>query len=396
MGNYSSRTACAKIIFLFALLTGCTSVGTQPDSRVGLSPQPISPVIATVTPGVPEIVTTAIQATPTPTLTPTRTPVPEFVGVRPQTFGVNDYSVMVGDIRFQVADSRRLERAGNSKPNTGQQYLLVEGYVYNYGDPTITLHDIDFDLIFAAGEEIVSRVPDTGLLDAFKNSERPNLVYPDRNIPLYPDYHVSSGMIRPIALIYEVPLDVNQIRIAFLQDQPNLSLLLLESDSPSFIIYKTDLVAQEYISLVLEDDALRGFYTLFEQDVVVDNCFGTTDLARTFEFSQQASARLELGAPVESPVNPLSLDLIETRVRDTILAHHGIPAAQLEPVVYTRSEVVSAAPATKPRWQFVWLQDTIEGIVNLQLGDDLYRLPYTVYGSVSYELRSIPTEGCTG
>lgn len=341
----------------------------------------------------------AEQATtqPEPTATFMRTPVPEFVGARPQSFDMRDHSVIVGDIRFQAATATRVDRIGDQTPAAGQQYLLIDGYIYNYGDAVITLHDIDFDLIYMNGSETVSRLPDTGLLSKLREEARPDLVYPDRNLPLYPDYNVSGRMIRPLSLIYDVPLSIDLIHLAFLQDEPNLSLLLLFDDTAAeYRLYKTGSGVEDSISLDFDDAVVQGSEALSEQDVMVDNCFGTTDLARAFEFASQASARLEFDTQPGEALDPLRLDVLRERVTAAIRERHQITDADLAPTDYTRSEVLTAAPGTKPRWQFVWLQAISSSHVDLRLGDDVFRVPYTVYDEVSYDLRSIPTEGCPG
>lgn len=336
-------------------------------------------------------------AQPEPTATFTRTPVPEFVGARPQSFAAHDYSTMVGDIRFQVATATRLDRIGDQAPAAGQQYLLIDGYIYNYGDPAITLHDIDFDLIYMSGSDTISRLPDTGLLSKFREEAHPDLVYPDRNLPLYPDYNVSGRMIRPVSLIYDVPLTIDLIQLAFLQEEPNLSLLLLfDTAAAEYRIYKIDPGAENAISLTFADAVVQGSEVLSEQNVVVDNCFGTTDLARTFDFDYLASARLEVEAQPGQSLDPLELAILRDRLTSALRERYQITDADLSPTEYTRNEVLSAAPGTKPRWQFVWLQSTRSGYVQLHLGDDVFSLPYTVYDAVSYDLRSIPTEGCSG
>lgn len=375
---------------------GCS--GNTGDGSNRIPPTAAVPVMAL---GANDPAPTAIAEQPTaqpePTATFTPTPVPEFVGARPQSFDTRDHSVIVGDIRFQVATAMRIDRIGDQMPAAGQQYLMIDGYVYNYGDAAVTLHDIDFDLIYASESETVSRLPDTGLLSKLREEARPDLVYPDRNLPLYPDYNVSGRMIRPVSLIYDVPLSIDLIHLAFLQDEPNLNLLLLFDDTAAeYRIYKTDSTQEDSISLDFGDSVVQGNEVLSEQQVVVDNCFGTTDLARAFEFESQASARLEFDTPPGEALDPLQLDVLRETVTAAIRERHQITDADLAPTDYTRSEVLTAAPGTKPRWQFVWLQAISSSHVELRLGDDAFRVPYTIYDEVSYDLRSIPTEGCSG
>lgn len=390
-----------SVIGLVAVTVILNILGCSGNTGDGSNQIPPTAAVTVMALGANDPVPTEIAEQPTPppapTATFTRTPVPEFVGARPQSFDVRDYSVIVGDIRFQVATAMRIDRIGDQVPAAGQQYLLIDGYVYNYGDAAVTLHDIDFDLIYASGSETISRLPDTGLLSKLREEARPDLVYPDRNLPLYPDYNISGRMIRPVSLIYDVPLGIDLFRLAVLQDEPNLSLLLLfDATSAEYRIYRTDSAQEDSISLDFDDAVVQGSEVLSEQQVVVDNCFGTTDLARAFDFTYQASAHLELDTQPEEALDPLQLDVLRERVTAAIRERHQITDADLAPTDYARSEVLTAAPGTKPRWQFVWLQVTRSSYVQLRLGDDIFHVPYTVYDEVSHDLRSIPTEGCSG
>lgn len=338
-------------------------------------------------------------ATATPTLTPTPSPtptaIPSVLGALPDVFSETDISAVHDNYVFQITQMRELSLVGSRRPNTNKRFIEISGYVYNYSNEPITLHDIDFDLAYELDENAVTVQPSSELLAILKTTEKPNLEYPDRNLAFYSDFVVPAKTAKATLLIYEVDSGIDLYRLAFISDQQNLEIigLPIEGDN-EYLVYKVDTRA----SLDVEFDVDRIVSRITKvidvnEDVVVDNCFGTETITRTVSYTQEETTQLLIEDEQRLRLSFGRLPIIGRLIRADIRNRHQTTEGISTTKVHTES--LSASPGTRPRWKLRWYYESLDGVMLLRLGDDVFEIPYTVKDRLRSELISIPSVPCS-
>jgi hypothetical protein len=196
--RYKANSMSSWRLFIVALVFVCVGVActdatnSTPTAVANSFMQPVSSV--TRTSAATNQPTSTPTITLTPTVTPTQTPsptlrpteIPAVLEALPQSFSITDVSAVLGNSVFQITQMREMSAVGNKRPAEFNCYVEISGYVYNYGTEPITLHDVDFEVIYDINQTEVRAVPLVDLLAIMKETERPDLEYPDRNIAFFP------------------------------------------------------------------------------------------------------------------------------------------------------------------------------------------------------------------
>jgi hypothetical protein len=158
-------------------------------------------------------------------------------------------------------------------------------------------------------------------------------------------------------------------------------------------VYKVDTRAP--LDIEFEVDRISSRITKvidIDEDVIVDNCFGTETITRTVSYTQEETTQLLIEDEKRLRLSFGRLPVIGRLIRAEIRDRHQTTEGTSTTKVHTES--LSASPGTKPRWKLRWYLESLDGVMLLRLGDDVFEIPYTVKDRLRSELISIPSEPC--
>ncbi|GIK27196.1 MAG: hypothetical protein DWB44_14875 [Chloroflexi bacterium] len=127
--------------------------------------------------------------------------------------------------------------------------------------------------------------------------------------------------------------------------------------------------------------------------VEVDNCFGTADISREFNFSRESTVRIITdhiqGVRLRSLIElPIIGDILRLEILDRFQRE------EMQRLVESRTEILSARPGTKPQWQLTWYLETISVGAVMNIGDRHYDFTVKVTDRLRSELKSLAAEPC--
>jgi hypothetical protein len=398
----SWRLFIVTLVFVCIGVACTDATNSTPTAVANSLMQPVSTATRTLTATNQPTSTPTITLTPTvtPTKTPSPTPrpteIPAMLGAIPQSFSISDVSAISGNSVFQITQMRELSVVGNRRPAEFKRFIEVSGYVYNYGTEPITLHDVDFEIIYEINGAEVRTAPLVDLLAILKETERPDLEYPDRNIAFFPDFVIPPKTAKATTLIYELDESVDLVRLAFIADSPNLSIIVVRvANDNEYLFYKVEQGTNGQITFTIDPNTAttRISEVLDVEEVEVDNCFGSTTITRSFTFSQEAATHLvfeeESAAGIALGQLPVLGRFLQGEIRHR---HQNGEETRFEE---SRTESLSASPKSKPRWELTWYLESISGVLILSLGNDVYEVPYRITDRLRSDLVSVPSESCS-
>lgn len=339
-----------------------------------------------------QIPTTTPTPTPIPTSTPIPTAIPDVLGAMPTVFEPSDVSAVSGQIVFQITGADVLKAIGEIAAADQRQFLVFYGNIYNYGDTEITIHDVDIKLTIGQSVNTDVVLPSVDLMNAFRSANNLDISFPDRNLPFYPDFKVPAHKAQATVLVYDVPADATLFKIQFFSETPNLSIFVWFETQP-VTVHKIAQDGDFSIEFVFDEVEDHISEVLDTEIVEVDNCFGTADISREFNFSRESTVRIITdhiqGVRLRSLIElPIIGDILRLEILDRFQRE------EMQRLVESRTEILSARPGTKPQWQLTWYLETISVGAVMNIGDRHYDFTVKVTDRLRSELKSLAAEPC--
>jgi hypothetical protein len=173
----------------------------------------------------------------------------------PRQISPQDIALTTGNVLFHFTTARF------QLAETGPQHVdfILEGYIANYSNASISVFDGDFQLI-TDGQQIIAN---TDVMARLRTEYGESRDYPGRNILLLPQLSVASRQVRMIFVAFRIPANS---RDAYLQlsyqngNQSRMHLLLVPDDEDGTSpvqLYKmqVDNVAQYTVMEVIEGES---------------------------------------------------------------------------------------------------------------------------------------------
>jgi hypothetical protein len=192
-------------------------------------------MIVTLTPPLVETPTLTPSITPTPTLTPSITPTPTLTPLTPSvtptfvpilnTVGIpNQMPTQLSPLDTAVINSDLLlyfnyistwkQFSDWTAPN-GQEYLILQGTVANYGDNNVTLFDTDFTISLNVNGQLIEVLPNQRLMDKIKTTNQSSENYPSPSWYAINQFVVNPNTTSGIFIAYEVPENTLRFTLNF-------------------------------------------------------------------------------------------------------------------------------------------------------------------------------------
>lgn len=391
------------VVIVLCLLTAC---GSSSDSlptnvnttQVTLVAGSVAGLSVTDTP----TVTNSPTLTPTVTPTPTITPIPDVLDEMPAEITDDELAIAAGNFLFQITEVTRLKQIADSQPDSGNGYLVLHGYLYNYSDAEKKFHDVNFQIDFDEHQNVNPLLP---LMEKLQQSTYPQARYPDCRTFWCRDFIVPAKKAQEIILVYEVPLEIDHLKLDFqptdVAERSQVGIILIplsdtNAERLDYLGLKESVGGRPTFSISFGeiDPASASVSQIVDTETyIVDNCFGTEILKRGIEISSRHASRFEVIDELSGSLKgiftvQLLNGLFEAYARRV---HEKMEEQEL---VITRKEEVTAAPGTKTQWRLDVYKVSFAGKMIFSVGTRNFEVPYTLSDKLRTELVSVPTEPC--
>jgi hypothetical protein len=319
----------------------------------------------------------------------------------PNTITADNLSIISGEYQLQIVETFGLRQIGEQRVETGQLFLVLRGYLYNYSSADREFHDVDFQVSLAGQGDAT---PDVSLMSVLQAASFPAARYPDCNILRCQDFVLAAKQAQEIILVYVAPATLDHVIIKFtpagIRPPVELGLLLIpREDSDARINY---LALKESVdgqpaytlqhSLANGDDA-EVSEVIDSESMVVDNCFGTGTITRQIAISTNEASQFELTEEIRGSIMgvgpiPFLNGLFELYARRV---HNKVEEREL---TITRTEQVTAAPGTRTGWRLETYKVSFTGMMIFTVGSRVLEVPYQLSNRLRTELTSVPADPC--
>ncbi len=389
------------LIALICIVTvGCTSNNADRET--------VNEAQSLVTPSAIPTFTPIPTDTPFPTNTPAPSPtsLPQRLDILPE-YNVNDVVVIAGAYVFQIMGVDMRDQIGNSTPNEGNQFLVIDGILYNYTDADQSFFRTDFELVQANQDSIlpnVERMED--LQDSDIGYSETN--FPARSVIRLNVLNIPAHQWKSTFLVYEVPEDISEITLNFspanISPPSAMGLWIVEDiDSNEIDIYKAydNGIALYSIDFEFTNRRVQLEELIDEELIEVDNCFGNATVTRTFTFREEIETSYNIGTSVATAGLDVAGSAAGALMGNPIIGQilttgftGFFDIEESEVIEVTREEQLSAAPNTMTRYQLSWYRVTLQGTLQMQVGGENFYVPYTITDRLRSSLVSLTPGIC--
>ncbi len=400
-------------LIVFFILSGCSSANSPSSVVIQSTSTPTvtltSTSIITATP----TLTPTSTATPIPTSTstptpipptPTKTPIPEVLNQLPLTFADTDTSVVAGLAVFQVTDVYGLSSIGlASTAPAQQQYLTIEGYVYNYSDTDLTVYNSDFKATFidTNSTKLSDVEPVVELMRLLKDAKYPDKDWPAQNWRVDRKFSVTAKHVRPIFLVYQVPVEITAISLQFTPfnfvPPPVLGIWLPKSDSGNYTFFKVSSNDKPTFKHEFLPETVTEITEVVDSRTEsLDNCFGNSEIER--ETGLDRTISLEITTSADSgELGPLLSFLpgfqTFTKILGDLIGVH-YERTQGEAMTFTDATRMRAASGTHTVYRVTYYKVNLAGKIRIYIGDKSFDVPYTIGDRLRTDIVSQPAIPC--
>ena len=380
--------------FLLISAIGCTSASTPNAAQSNQSVLP-----ATNPTNAPLII-----ASETPVASPT--PLPDVLAEMP-IFGERDVAFTIGTFAFQVTDVHKVEAVDNKQAGAGKVFLIMEGRLFNFGENSQKFYRTNFEITLTDDTELL---PDLDLMDKLQEVQYLDRDYPRRSSLPINALAVDARAWREIFVAYEVPATIEVFDMTFSPNDmqiPSEARLWLLNTGNDLVLYKA--TADDAPAYTIDFNFANTQIELEElidtEVIEIDNCFGTAEISRTQTFQEEIISSYTLGDVAQdvgsnflNPALEMGIQLLQLNPITALLlltdfgTQNNVRSG--DTITITRTENLSAAAGTKPRFQLSWYRVTIQGTMQLNIGGDNYYIPFTLTNRLRSELESLPPGEC--
>jgi hypothetical protein len=230
------------------------SITPTPTLTPSITPTPtLTPSITptpTLTPSITPTPTLTPSITPTPTLTPSVTPtfVPilNTVGIpnqMPTQLSPLDTAVINSDLLLYFNYISTWKQFSDWTAPNGQEYLILQGTVANYGDNNVTLFDTDFTISLNVNGQLIEVLPNQRLMDKIKTTNQSSENYPSPSWYAINQFVVNPNTTSGIFIAYEVPENTLRftLNFRFSNGSPSpMEILMVNAEDGSSMGIKID------------------------------------------------------------------------------------------------------------------------------------------------------------
>ncbi len=401
----------APIFFL--ILSACSNVNSP--SVVTIQPTFTATITSTSTPTVTSTstLTPTSTATPSPTLTftptpipptPTMTPIPEVLDQLPLTFADADTSVVAGLGVFQVTDVYGLSSIGSTSiAPTQQQYLTIEGYIYNYSDTDIVFYNSDFKATFldTYSTKLSNVEPSVELMRLLKDEKYPDRDWPAQNWRVDRKFTVTAKHARSIFLVYQVPTHITVMSLQFTPSNfdppPALGIWFHKSANGSDVFFKVSSNDKPIYKYEFLPETVTEISEIVDSRTEsLDNCFGNSEIER--ETGLDRTISLE----IKTQIDPGDLANVLEFIPE--FQPFGKIAGKLVSSYYNRNDgdVMTFTDATRLRaasgthtvYRVTYYKVNLAGKIRIYIGDKSFDVPYTIGDRLRTDVVSLPPIPC--
>jgi hypothetical protein len=317
----------------------------------------------------------------------------------PMVLPSEDLSIIASNQhRLQITRLRYTDRIVNEVAANGAVFLVVEAFVYNYSPNDHTYSQLDF-VITAGG----TSNPPSYLVDVNRTAALQSLDFPFHFAA--PNFIVPSRRVRQVVMVFYLDQHLDAMRFHYFGDTPRpfLEFFVMEESDGSINAVKylegrrqgteraeVPLFSSPVFTLDTQEVARLHDY----QEWPFYNCDGAGQMKQTisYEFESFDYVRnlLEINFNVAATGLPSRLlGLLQADInaqRDAIFTQSMKEMRSVEITVPSRTNSLY-------RTELYFVNQT--GIMEITLGGQTFRLPYTLENRPRFHIRSIPTEPCS-
>lgn len=378
--RFSSSLGIAPLLLIGMILTACSAAQTSPTStNISVNPPTSTVGIANST------------AFPTPTAIPILTTPThgQSLGEKPEVIAQDDIVVANGDYLFQITSAHLWPGIGADTPNTGEQFFVIEGYLYNYSNHEQAFYLQDFLLDLDDSDNVS---PDNNLMGKLKEQpDSPNADYPGDNTARFQPFIVQAHAVRGTFIVYRIPENSSWITLKFRpagHSTTSLEFIVTPAENNALYLLKTRVNGEPQYQIAMisfEDERVMGILSIRSERL--ENCSDIeipTYFTRNSTTTEVQSTRLGTAIDLELESTGLSLPVLQAlgrlllpQVRAGITSNTGQASTSLELESSVEQQM------TIPAWTILDKIERLESVeyqivLEFEIGTASYAIPYIV------------------
>lgn len=315
-------------------------------------------------------------------------------------------SIMIDpNYRLEVTQIRAVQNAGDDIPSQGR-FLIIELRLHNYTDQTLCLNANNFSLALA--NQVLAPAKMAKIREVY--------------FPQLAEHLSSTGglsCIPPFAnydtfISFDVPTDFSELDLTFNNNgQPTRFTLWVAENEGVYAYIPVEINGLELVQIQGVQQSNRIEKILRTDIIDTDNCQGngwvSTEIryeqayTRSVQVDLSTTQRVEVRGQLKLPLPPPGLmGLIPflpipraelmARLESEYTAAYG--TGESWTTIEAIAQKVEVEPGQRVNYEVVWVLLTIEGYIEVQAGNQIFQVPYTIDDQITSRIIAKPVPPC--